>query len=101
MSASSSSCSGSGGGDRDGGSSGADGGSPAARLRAMLGARTLEFVRAAAPGSWRPAARDCVLVTCDEDPELGPDDWYLKQALTARGINPVPPAALAHRRAGS
>lgn len=30
-----------------------------------------------------------MLVTCDEDPELGPDDCFLKQALTRRGIRPV------------
>jgi hypothetical protein len=31
--------------------------------------------------SWRPGARDCVLVAAAEDPELIADDCYLKQAL--------------------
>ena len=31
--------------------------------------------------SWRPGARDCVLVAAAEDPELISDDCYLKQAL--------------------
>ena len=62
--------------------------SPAA-LQRLLGTRALQFVRPAAPASWRPEPRDCVLVTCDEDPELVPDDCFLRQALQARGIRPV------------
>jgi hypothetical protein len=62
--------------------------SPAA-LQRLLGTRALQFVSAAEPASWRPEPRDCVLVTCDEDPELVPDDCFLRQALQARGIRPV------------
>ena len=58
-------------------------------LQRLLGTRALQFVRPAAPASWRPEPRDCVLVTCDEDPELVPDDCFLRQALQARGIRPV------------
>ena len=82
-----------------------------------LKARVMQFVPATMPRSWRPVRetlrtatmsdrsgpavsnihaltvvqgpRECVLVTCDEDPALGPDDCYLQQALSARGIRPV------------
>ena len=41
------------------------------KFHALFGKRALAFVPAAPAGSWRAGGRDCVLVTCSEDPELG------------------------------